>query len=377
MNRSAARRRVPLVLVLLGMAGLSACGGHSDPLPTYLIGGTANGLFGTVVLENNGTDRLSVSSNGAFTFATAVRRGDSYAVEIISTPQGQACSLSNAAGVASDHVTNLLLTCTGTGPTFTIGGTVSGLTGQLVLRNNTELLVVSQNGTFTFPTPLRTGLTYAVSIATQPPGQTCTVNDASGTVGTANITSVAVTCASVAPATFTLGGTVSGLTGTVVLRNGTQTLEVNSNGAFTFPTALQNGSAYSVFGASRAISGLMRRAGLKPPKGRIGPRPHDLRHAFARERLRRWYQSGADLQKRLPYLSVYLGHLNLLGTEHYLKASPDLLALASNRMAARFRRGLAGSAEAARRLGVQAVLPKPFTRTELLTAVRAAMEGPE
>jgi integrase/recombinase XerD len=100
-----------------------------------------------------------------------------------------------------------------------------------------------------------------------------------------------------------------------------------------------DGSAYSVFGASRAISGLMRRAGLKPPKGRIGPRPHDLRHAFARERLRRWYQSGADLQKRLPYLSVYLGHLNLLGTEHYLKASPDLLALASNRMAARFRRG--------------------------------------
>ena len=42
---------------------------------------------------------------------------------------------------------------------------------------------------------------------------------------------------------------------------------------------------------------------------------------------------------------------------------------------ARFRRGLAGSAETARRLGVQGVLPKPFTRTELLAAVRDAMEG--
>jgi len=46
-------------------------------------------------------------------------------------------------------------------------------------------------------------------------------------------------------------------------------------------------------------------------------------------------------------------------------------------MSARFRRGLAGSAETARRLGVQAVLPKPFTRAELLTAVRDAIAGTE
>jgi DNA-binding response OmpR family regulator len=39
-------------------------------------------------------------------------------------------------------------------------------------------------------------------------------------------------------------------------------------------------------------------------------------------------------------------------------------------LSARFRRGLAGSAEAARRLGVKKVLPKPFTRNELLDAVR-------
>jgi DNA-binding response OmpR family regulator len=43
-------------------------------------------------------------------------------------------------------------------------------------------------------------------------------------------------------------------------------------------------------------------------------------------------------------------------------------------LSGRFRRGLAGSAEAARRLGVKKVLPKPFTRKELLTAVAAALE---
>jgi DNA-binding response OmpR family regulator len=43
-------------------------------------------------------------------------------------------------------------------------------------------------------------------------------------------------------------------------------------------------------------------------------------------------------------------------------------------LSARFRRGLAGSAEAARRLGVKKVLPKPFTRKEFLSAVREAIE---
>jgi integrase/recombinase XerD len=99
-----------------------------------------------------------------------------------------------------------------------------------------------------------------------------------------------------------------------------------------------DGSAYSVLNASCAIRQLMRKAGFKAAQGRSGPRPHDLRHGFARERVRLWYQSGADLQRRLPDLSVYLGHQNLLGTEIYLKASPDLLAVASRRMAARFQK---------------------------------------
>lgn len=99
-----------------------------------------------------------------------------------------------------------------------------------------------------------------------------------------------------------------------------------------------DGSAYSVLSASCTIRELMRQAGFKPARGRVGPRPHDLRHGFARERLRLWYRSGANLQRRLPDLSVYLGHQNLLGTEIYLKAAPDLLAVASRRMAARFRK---------------------------------------
>lgn len=99
-----------------------------------------------------------------------------------------------------------------------------------------------------------------------------------------------------------------------------------------------DGSAYSLLSASGTIRQLMRPAGFQPAQGRVGPRPHDLRHGFARERLRLWYQSGADRRRRLPDLSVYLGHQNLLGTEVYLKATPELLVVASRRMAARFQK---------------------------------------
>jgi integrase len=84
------------------------------------------------------------------------------------------------------------------------------------------------------------------------------------------------------------------------------------------------------------LSGLYRHAGLKPSTGRVGPRPCDLRHTFAVHRLTRWYRQGVDLHGRLPWLSAYLGHVDLLGTETYLTATPELLALAGDRFQRRY-----------------------------------------
>jgi integrase len=83
--------------------------------------------------------------------------------------------------------------------------------------------------------------------------------------------------------------------------------------------------------ASEAIRALLRDAGLKPPVGRIGPRPYDFRHTFAVHRLTRWYRAGVDIHARLPWLSAYMGHDNILGTESYLTATPELLAIAGDR----------------------------------------------
>jgi 6-phosphogluconolactonase len=89
----------------------------------------------------------------------------------------------------------------GGGATYTIGGMVTGLTGSgLVLQNNGGGdLTVSAAGAFTFTAGLAYGAAYAVTVKTQPssPTQNCVVTNGSGTVGTANVTNVAVVCTDV------------------------------------------------------------------------------------------------------------------------------------------------------------------------------------
>ena len=61
------------------------------------------------------------------------------------------------------------------------------------------------------------------------------------------------------------------------------------------------------------------------------PRIHDLRHSGAVHRLVAWYRSGADLQRLLPQLATYLGHIDLAATQRYLTMTPALLREASLR----------------------------------------------
>ena len=80
---------------------------------TYPIGGTVSGLSGTVVLQDNGGDDLSVSASGPFTFATALTSGSAYNVTVKTNPAGQTCSVASGSGtVGSAGVTNVAVTCT-------------------------------------------------------------------------------------------------------------------------------------------------------------------------------------------------------------------------------------------------------------------------
>jgi integrase/recombinase XerD len=88
--------------------------------------------------------------------------------------------------------------------------------------------------------------------------------------------------------------------------------------------------------AQRTLRKLFQQVGLKPQRGRVGPRPYDFRHTFAVQRLSQWYRQGVDLYARLPWLSAYMGHDDILGTETYLTATPELLRLASSRLHQRY-----------------------------------------
>jgi integrase/recombinase XerD len=98
-----------------------------------------------------------------------------------------------------------------------------------------------------------------------------------------------------------------------------------------------DGRGYPTRAVCDLIRNLLRKIGLKPSRGRAGPRPFDFRHTFATHRLTRWYRAGADLHARLPWLSAYMGHDDLLGTETYLTATPELLATAGRRFRDRVR----------------------------------------
>ena len=76
---------------------------------------------------------------------------------------------------------------------------------------------------------------------------------------------------------------------------------------------------------------LCDRAGIRRTDTHEQPRIHDLRHTFAVHRLTSWYQQGADVQRLLHHLSVYLGHVHLRHTQVYLSMTPELLREASQR----------------------------------------------
>jgi integrase len=77
---------------------------------------------------------------------------------------------------------------------------------------------------------------------------------------------------------------------------------------------------------------LSREVGLRGPNDSHGPRLHDHRHSFAVKTMVDWYNAGLDVQRQLPLLSTFLGHTHVADTYWYLSASPELLALAAERL---------------------------------------------
>lgn len=175
---------------------------------TFRIGGALSGLRGTGLTlrlqpfdgqRPLNTQFKSPTADGNYEFPASVEDGTTYEIAIDTQPAGprQVCSVANDSGaVDGGNVDSVSVTCTT--PTFTVGGTVSGLNGQgLVLTNNgVDPITISSNGPFTFPTAQFDVTPFNVQVATPPSNlkQICSIINSTGFVGGSNFALVRVEC---------------------------------------------------------------------------------------------------------------------------------------------------------------------------------------
>jgi len=134
---------------------------YLKPANAYSVGGNLTNLTGTVVLQNNGGDNLTLTNNGSFTFSNYVTQGSTYDVTVLTQPSGQTCTVTNRGGtMGNSNVTNVGVNCTNNATTISInspaqlnrfmtvaGGGISGTNLTLNIKNtgssNASNIIVS------------------------------------------------------------------------------------------------------------------------------------------------------------------------------------------------------------------------------------------
>ena len=194
----------------------------------FAINLAVSGLSGSLELQNNETDNLTISANGEFAFSETLAEGDDYSVSLLAQPGDQSCSLNNATGKSTKAVL-VEVTCSDN-PARNIGGSISGLIGTLVLsNNNSDELRIINNGGFQFTTLIDDNTAYSVSVFSQPTAQTCTVNEGEG-VAHADVSQITISCS---------GGHLKGLNDSGITFSG-EALEGNDGDCSSATSAEQD-----------------------------------------------------------------------------------------------------------------------------------------
>lgn len=183
----------PLTALLLTL-GLAACGGKAS----YEVGGTVSNLnTNGLILANGGVNLPIASGQTKFAFAQRIDYGTEYDITVQQQPAHMTCGISGGSGSAG-HYLSIQAAVSCMQNTYTVGGTVTGLTADgLVLINGTsQTTVLKSSTTFTLGTRVADGDKYGISVFTQPTGLKCDVapNTGVGVMGEANVTTVQVIC---------------------------------------------------------------------------------------------------------------------------------------------------------------------------------------
>jgi len=180
------------IVALAAAVVLAACGGYT----TVTLGGNVVGLVTDGLVLSNGSTTIAIPKNATtYTFPGSIDAHGAYDVKVAQQPQYYTCAVSNSPGRASGlKIDYVNVFCSQN--TYTVGGTIEGLTkAGLVLINGADTITLAANATtFAFPVKVAETGTYGVTVRTQPTGQTCTVQNGTGTMGNTNVTSIKVVC---------------------------------------------------------------------------------------------------------------------------------------------------------------------------------------
>ncbi len=207
---------------------------------------------GSPVALGSDPGELGINSTGSVLYVTNLG-GNSASAFSIGSGGATLTSLGAAtpAGIAPEGIA---LTPSAS---YTIGGTVSGLTGTgLMLRNNggDDEAVPANATSFTFNTAIAAGAGYNVSVQTQSSGQSCTVQNGTGTAN-ANVTNVAVSCSNTSGATVV--GPISSIGGSTCAIKSNRSVACwgnNSNYSLGDGTAVNRSSPVDVVGLSDVVT---------------------------------------------------------------------------------------------------------------------------
>jgi hypothetical protein len=180
-------------LALLSAAVLAACGGGNGNMT---LGVTVSGLSKDGLVIQNGNDTVTVNAGGGVTyFPTLLATDASFNITLKTVPDNVQCTVNNGSGKIN-YFTQLQATVSCFNTPYDLGGTVTGLTsGVLVLANGSATVSLpAGTSSWKFTGQVSNGAAYGISVLNQPAGLTCTVANASGTMPTANVTNVAVSC---------------------------------------------------------------------------------------------------------------------------------------------------------------------------------------
>ena len=214
-----------------------------------------------LVLTNsaNGDTYTFTASGTTFAMAMAVPYGAAYAVSVTTQPAGLSCSVSNpSVTMPAGNVTNVAVTCSD--QSFTLGGTISGLgsaSGLVLINEGGDSTTILANATaFSMNTQVPYGAAYAVAVSQNPPGQTCTVTQGTGTmpaedVSAANGNAVVITCVWVESVLYSFGPNGSGDGATPYFDGLIQATDGNFYGTTTFGGANGTGAVIKVTAAGQ------------------------------------------------------------------------------------------------------------------------------